>query len=86
MASPVRQRGVQNSCGHCGAHVSHDFARVFGDNDGLVHRCPNCAIARSICAMSKSETIWNVTTEQALLIEDPLYEQLTIQVPLMAYS
>lgn len=30
-------------CQNCGAMVSDDFARVFGDNDDQVHRCPECA-------------------------------------------
>ncbi|WP_256288780.1 DUF7563 family protein [Halobellus inordinatus] len=31
-----------NRCRHCGAHVSRDFARTFGDEDGRVHRCLAC--------------------------------------------
>lgn len=50
MVSPARTRGAQNRCEHCDSHVSYDFSRVFGDNQGDVHRCPNCAIARSIYA------------------------------------
>lgn len=30
-------------CKECGEHVSDRFARVMGDNDGRVWRCPNCA-------------------------------------------
>lgn len=61
MASPGRQRGVQNQCGHCGTHVSHDFARVFGDNEGTVHRCPSCAVAKSIYAGAAESTIHAAT-------------------------
>ncbi|MFB6073121.1 MAG: hypothetical protein ABEJ88_09150 [Halobacterium sp.] len=30
-------------CDHCDAHVSEDFARVFSDDDGRLHACPNCS-------------------------------------------
>ena len=33
---------VKNECRNCGGRVSADFARVFGDNDGVVHRCMQC--------------------------------------------
>jgi hypothetical protein len=29
-------------CQNCGAHVSEVFSRVLGDNDGVVHACPEC--------------------------------------------
>jgi predicted RNA-binding Zn-ribbon protein involved in translation (DUF1610 family) len=29
-------------CDGCGAHVSREYARVFADPDGVVHRCPEC--------------------------------------------
>ena len=29
-------------CLHCGAHVSRDFRRVYGDSDDLAHRCREC--------------------------------------------
>ena len=29
-------------CQHCGTDVTHDYARVLGDEDGTVHRCPSC--------------------------------------------
>ena len=31
------------SCSNCGAFVTDDFARVFGDNDDEVHACPECS-------------------------------------------
>ncbi|WP_256545939.1 DUF7563 family protein [Halobellus inordinatus] len=34
-----------NRCRHCGAHVTHDFRRVYGDQDGNVHRCRECDTA-----------------------------------------
>lgn len=30
-------------CQDCGAHVSDDYGRVYGKNDGSVEACPNCA-------------------------------------------
>lgn len=30
------------TCTACGAAVTRDFARVFGDNDDVVHGCPSC--------------------------------------------
>lgn len=32
-------------CIGCGAPVTQDFARVFGDNDNVVHGCPSCMSA-----------------------------------------
>lgn len=29
-------------CDNCGFDVSNGYARVFGDNDGIVHECLNC--------------------------------------------
>ena len=30
-------------CLNCGSHVTNEFARVMGDNDGHVHACVNCS-------------------------------------------
>lgn len=32
-------------CHNCGSHVTADFARVYGDNDGNVYACPRCVRA-----------------------------------------
>ena len=29
-------------CRYCDNHVTARYARVFGDNEGRVHRCPAC--------------------------------------------
>ena len=29
-------------CRYCRSHVSDQFARVFGDNDDVPHRCTEC--------------------------------------------
>jgi hypothetical protein len=31
------------ACDNCGAHVSEDFRRVFGDQRGRLFACPACA-------------------------------------------
>jgi hypothetical protein len=31
-----------SECRNCGAHVSENFARVYGDNSGRVHACIAC--------------------------------------------
>lgn len=33
-------------CNSCGSFVSGDYARVFGDNDGVVHDCRHCPTSR----------------------------------------
>ncbi|WP_425498425.1 DUF7563 family protein [Natrinema soli] len=33
-------------CSNCGAHVTEQYKRVFADNTGTLHACPNC---RSQC-------------------------------------
>lgn len=35
-------------CGNCGAHVTPQFARVFGDNSDNVNACPNCTTYRKM--------------------------------------
>lgn len=32
-----------NRCNNCRSYISHQFARVFGDNNNEVYRCPQCA-------------------------------------------
>ncbi|WP_432765124.1 DUF7563 family protein [Halobaculum marinum] len=34
--------GGSTDCLHCGTHVTQRFARVFGDENGNVHRCQAC--------------------------------------------
>lgn len=31
------------TCDNCGRFVTADYARVFGDNEGVVEGCPDCA-------------------------------------------
>jgi hypothetical protein len=38
----------QSQCQSCGNHVSRDFARVFGNNDGEVWACRDCTTATAI--------------------------------------
>lgn len=37
-----------SECVTCDAHVSQRFARVFADEDGEVHACPQCAANEGI--------------------------------------
>lgn len=37
---------TNNACENCGGHLTPDFVRVYGDEDGDVHRCPNCSTMR----------------------------------------
>ncbi|QCD65139.1 DUF7563 family protein [Halomicrobium mukohataei] len=39
----------QSECQHCGAHVSRDFRRTFGDEENVAHRCPACDSMGRIC-------------------------------------
>ncbi|WP_425607568.1 DUF7563 family protein [Natrinema zhouii] len=33
-------------CSNCGAHVIEQYKRVFADNTGTLHACPNCRSQR----------------------------------------
>jgi len=37
----LRQQNAAE-CQNCGAHVSRDFRRTFGDQDDIAHRCTAC--------------------------------------------
>ena len=39
-------------CDHCDAHVSENFARVFADEAGDVHACPDCAANAGIAEVA----------------------------------
>lgn len=39
-----------SNCRNCGAFVTTDFARVFGNNDGEVFGCPECTSFRALIA------------------------------------
>jgi hypothetical protein len=40
-------------CDHCGTHVSDQFVRVFGDEFGQVHACPNCSANAGIAEVAR---------------------------------
>ncbi|WP_435197540.1 DUF7563 family protein [Natronomonas sp. EA1] len=40
-------------CDHCDAHVSDRFARVFADETGQIHACPNCSANAGIAEVSR---------------------------------
>lgn len=52
--NPVQEE-FDGECRNCGNHVTNDFARVFGDNDNIVHHCPSCVTAREIFEGGASE-------------------------------
>ena len=40
--------GARVTCENCGHSVSKHYARVFGDNDGVVHNCLHCQTHRDV--------------------------------------
>lgn len=51
------------SCRNCGAHVTDQFARVFGDNEDIVHTCMGCGTTSKLgvqpnAAQTGSEVGW----------------------------
>lgn len=41
-------RTAEHRCLNCGAHVSPDFLRVFGDNENVVEGCVECMTVRRL--------------------------------------
>lgn len=39
-------------CNNCESHISEDFSRVFADDNGEVHACPNCSAQAGIAEVS----------------------------------
>ncbi|MCL9813606.1 hypothetical protein AArcSt11_08060 [Natranaeroarchaeum aerophilus] len=48
MLKLVTESDESPTCRNCGAHVSEDFRRVFGDEDHVAHRCPECDTTRRL--------------------------------------
>jgi len=44
----VTESDESPTCRNCGAHVSEDFRRVFGDEDHVAHRCRECDTSRRL--------------------------------------
>ncbi|ARS91396.1 DUF7563 family protein [Natrarchaeobaculum aegyptiacum] len=42
VSSSFGRQVSSNTCQHCGAHVTEQFARVFGDDRDRAHRCGEC--------------------------------------------
>ncbi|WP_117365218.1 DUF7563 family protein [Natrarchaeobaculum sulfurireducens] len=42
VSSTLRFSVGNSACLHCGAHVTNQFARVFGDDRDRAHRCGEC--------------------------------------------
>ena len=45
---PVEAVDNQRQCQSCGAHVSASFRRLYGDESGTVHACPDCSTLRDL--------------------------------------
>lgn len=45
---PVERGSERTRCNACGSYVTHDFIRVFGDNDGEIAACPACSTMRDL--------------------------------------
>jgi hypothetical protein len=41
------------TCDNCGAHISDRFVRVFGDPNGKVHACIDCAATAGIAETTR---------------------------------
>jgi len=41
------------TCDHCETHVSERFARVFADDRGRIHACPDCSANAGIAEVAK---------------------------------
>lgn len=46
--TPTDERAAGIRCRSCNAHVTPQFARVFGDNGDVVHGCPACTTYREM--------------------------------------
>ncbi|WP_053949283.1 DUF7563 family protein [Halolamina sediminis] len=40
--TPLEYEASHSDCRFCGAHVSTDFRRTFGDEQNVAHRCLSC--------------------------------------------
>jgi len=47
---------AETSCRNCGAPVTKQFARVFGDNRHRVFACLNCSDKKNVSADAKAGT------------------------------
>ncbi len=45
---PHANADTQRRCQNCGKQVTQQFARVFGDNDDVVHACLECSTFRTL--------------------------------------
>ncbi len=46
--TPTGSSTAGTRCRNCDAHVTQQFARVFGDNGDVVHGCPSCTTYREM--------------------------------------
>ncbi|QCC47545.1 DUF7563 family protein [Halobellus limi] len=65
MMHVVRDRPEgQTACACCGAHVTDDFRRVFGDENDVAHRCLACDCRARIQRGSAAGTIVDLPDPQ----------------------
>lgn len=50
---PTDQTVRKRRCLNCGAHVSPDFLRVFGDNEDVVEGCIECMTVRRLTSSGR---------------------------------
>lgn len=48
VAEDETDTGSSTTCRNCGNTVTDQFARVFGDNQNIVHGCPDCMTYREL--------------------------------------
>ena len=53
-------------CRNCGAHISEDFARVFGDQSNDVHACMECSCQEHLFAGGAADPTRERRVGQAL--------------------
>ncbi|WP_377076859.1 DUF7563 family protein [Natronoarchaeum sp. GCM10025703] len=53
------------TCRNCGAHVSADFRRVYGDESDTVHRCRDCDTMRRLTRGSAAGLDLNIPDPSA---------------------
>jgi len=45
---PIHNDEKLRHCQNCESHVTQQFRRIFGDENGVVHLCPECATVRQL--------------------------------------
>lgn len=56
-------------CTTCGGHVTHEYVRVFGDNEDSIDSCRNCR------ASSREQDDEDVESDEVVYLEDVLGDE-----------